>query len=123
MPHFLIFNLVKIDREDKNITKIEESIVTAVTNIKELNLTKDDISFSFLEDSSVTSENIPIIIIAELLFKKPERTSEVIQRMASAIGQGFQATISQWRTLPLPKLEVAVKKFDPEKDGFWTNIS
>ncbi|MFC1633034.1 hypothetical protein ACFL1U_02760, partial [Patescibacteria group bacterium] len=58
----------------------------------------------------------PIIVIAELLFDKPERTPKARQELAEVILVCFQQTLN----LAARKVEVAVKKFNPEKDGFAT---
>lgn len=117
MPHIVVYNLTPKDR--KHVDQIEKKVNAAILEINELGLTEEDISYSFVVDDTVTSEEIPIIIIVELLFDKPERTDKVRQRLAEDIGNALDFALGQWRkTLPL-KMEVAVKHFNPKHDGFW----
>ena len=70
MPHVVIYNLAPVDREEEHLEKIEGSIAQAVLEIKELNLSENDISFTFVDDSSVESETIPIVVIVELFVRQ-----------------------------------------------------
>ena len=118
MPHIVFYNLIDLDFEKKNIDSIEKAIIGVVTGMKELDLTQEDISFSFLVDPTIVSRKIPIIVIVELLFEKKERTFEVRERLANELGQAIKLTISGWRYMA--GIEVAVKRFDPKKDGFYS---
>ena len=116
MPHVVIYNLLKSDLEDERIEAIEMALTEVMFGIKELGLGSDDVSYSFPYDPTVTSEDIPVVIIVELLFDLPERTNAVRQRLATELGKAFKSTVTKWRKLV--KLEVAVKRFDSLKDGF-----
>jgi hypothetical protein len=117
MPHIVVWNLTESDFEERKIEEIEKTLTTAVVNIPDLELRPDDISFAFPRDPTVTSDKIPIIIIVDLLFDKPKRTFEMRQLLAERIGTFFSAAVN-WRKLT--KIEVAVKRFDPKKEGFYT---
>jgi len=114
MPLIVVYGLREEDFDGAIIDMIERTITRAVLEISELELTKDDISFSFPRDPSVESETIPVAIIIELLFKKSKRTDEVRQRLAESVARAFKALPGNESRM----IEVAVKRFDPEKDGF-----
>lgn len=116
MPHIVVYNLIDLDFEKKNIDSIEKAIIGVVTGMKELDLTQEDISFSFLVGPTIVSRKIPIVVIVELLFEKKERTFEVRERLAKELGQAIESTISDWRYMA--GIKVAVKRFNPKKDGF-----
>lgn len=118
MPHVVVYNLLKSDFESERIEAIEGDLTIAILGIKELELSPDDISFSFPYDPKITSGDIPVVIIVELLFDLPERTKTIRQRLAIQLGRAFKSTVTMWRKLA--KLEVAVKRFDPVKDGFYS---
>lgn len=118
MPHIVVWNLTKSDFEDEKIEAIEKALTEAVVKIPELELTPDNISFAFPQDPTVTSDDIPVIIIVELLFNKPKRTLKVRQLLAKRIGEYFSTTVGKWRQLT--KLEVAVKRFNPKKESFYS---
>jgi len=115
MPLIVVYNLPYWELEnEERIDEIEAAITQAILEIPELELTMADISFSFPQDPTVDSESIPVTIIVELLFEKPKRTNAVRQQLASAITAAFNKLPgNEKRTV-----EVAVKRFDPEKDGF-----
>ncbi|MBI5071444.1 hypothetical protein HZB93_00920 [Candidatus Falkowbacteria bacterium] len=94
----------------------------ACLSIKELKLSASDIVIE-IWDVSVNAfvegeEHAPVVIVVELLFDNPERTIEVRRKLAEALGKaakGYYTMIdgSSW------PVEVAVKRFSPEKDAFW----
>lgn len=86
----------------------------ACLNVKELGLTdRKDVTIYPVASDSISTDSGPIIIIVELLFDRPERTHEIRQKLAEALGQA--AKISS----PNRSVEVAVKRFNTEKDAFW----
>ncbi|MBI2640658.1 MAG: hypothetical protein HYW91_02070 [Candidatus Sungbacteria bacterium] len=117
MPHVVVYNLNPDDFEDAKIEKIEAALSEAFRATPELNLRGTNTSFSFPKDPTIGSGNVPIFIIVEILFEKPARTLEVRRRLAKNLGCRFVAVMNEWRRVP--DLKVAVKRFDPEKDGFW----
>jgi len=116
MPHIVIYNLAPSDFKEERILKIERAIKKAILDISELELTYNDISYSFLQDPTITSDTVPVVIIVELLFDKPKRTFGVRQRLARKIGEAFKLA-TEWKNLT--QLEVAIKLFNP-KDGFYS---
>lgn len=117
MLFVVVYNLPRDDFKDMKIERIEKSIKTAVVGISELKLIPEDISFSFPQDPTVVSDTIPVMIIVDLLSEKPERTTEIKQRLAQEIGKAFESAIT-WRIVS--KVEVAVRSFDPERSGFYS---
>ena len=117
MPHVIIYNLAPSDLQEERILKIERAIKKAIVDISELELIYNDIDYSFLQDPTIISDTVPVLIIVELLFDKPKRTPEVRQRLAQKIGEAFKLA-TKWKNLT--QLEVAIKRFDPEKDGFYS---
>ena len=115
MPLIVIYNLSESDFTPEKIESIEKTITQAVLGVTELGLGKDDISFSFPKDPTVISEGVPITIVVELLFEKPKRTVEVRQRLAEAIAKTFKSLSGNDKRM----IEVAVRRFNPEKDGFY----
>ena len=118
MPHIVVYNLAQADFETENIEKIEKAIIEVSVNVKELNLTEKDISFSFPADPTITSDKVPIIVMVELLFDKPERTFEVRKQWAQRLGQAIRSAILGWRNLV--KIEVAIRRFNPVIDTFYS---
>lgn len=115
MPLIVVYNLSKKEYGAQTVGLIERTITKAVLDIPPLELTEDDISFSFPKDPTVTSAVVPVTIIVELLFDKPKRTYEVRKRLAKNIAYAFkQLPGNDDRTV-----EVAVKRFNPLKDGFY----
>ncbi len=114
MPLIVVYNLTPKELKDKQIAAIESAIRRAVLALPELELERDDIMFSFPQDPSSISGKVPVTIIVELLFEKPKRTDVVRHRLATAIARafaGFQGDAKR-------EVVVAVKRFNPEKDGF-----
>lgn len=114
MPLIVVYGLRKDEYSSKSIALIEDCIVAAMLSVEELGLKKGDISFSFPSDPSIISMGLDAVIIVELLFDKPERTFEVKQRLAMVIARAFKKLMGVTHSV----IEVAVKRFDPNKDGF-----
>lgn len=116
MPLIVVYNLSQSDfKEEGKIEKIEEAIFKAIRNTPELELTLNDVSWSFPQDPTISSNKIMVSIIVELLFDKPKRTLKVRQDLARRIAEAFRSVPGN----EARKVEVAVKRFDPEKDGFY----
>jgi hypothetical protein len=118
MPH-IVFHGLRSGSEDfeaDNIEKIETAILQGITEIQELELDSKGVSFSFVHDPTLISEAAPIIVFVEGLFEKPNRTIEVRQRLANVIRDAIVSIVREWRTVT--KVEVFVKRFNPDKDGF-----
>jgi len=55
-----------------------------------------------------------LTVVVEIMFDKPERTEAVRQQLAEALGRAAKSVVGEHR-----RVEVAVKRFSPERDGFW----
>ena len=119
MPHVVVYNLLPSEiRDDSKLKIIKQIIVHAFLFIKELRLKANDISYTFPEDPSIRLNERPVVAIVELLFEKPERTLEVRKKLAMAIREGLYEKLDKMRESYPFKIEVAIKRFNPEKDGF-----
>lgn len=121
MPHVVVYNLPKSEYKDNKLTGLEAAICKAFLGIPELGLSKEDISFSFPLDPSVMkrTDSIPIVIIVELLLHKPKRTYDIRKKLAYFIAYQVTDVLIAWRWFIKPKIEVAIKRFDPDYDGFF----
>lgn len=109
MPLIVVLNLNKKNRT--KIEKLREELEKATIAIPELELKEGQVFTSFPEDSSVP-DNAMVSIIVELLFDKPKRTAEIRRWLAEKLRMVFKSSVTD------QKVEVAVKRFDPKKDGF-----
>lgn len=112
----MIYNLTESDFE-KRIEQIENAIESAVLDIEELELTSKDISFAFPLDPSITSDQVPVIVIIELLFETPKRTPEVRNLLARSIALSLQHLFLQEKRF-VSKIEVGIPRFNQKTDGF-----
>lgn len=115
MPLVIVYGLRKTEFHHKNVEQIEEVLTGAILSVKELELTKRDISFCFVNDPTVISDNVDLIIVVDSLFDKPKRTFEVRRRLAEIIASEFKEKVTGNHAR---KIEVFIKRFNPEQDGF-----
>ena len=120
MPHIVIHGLNSIDFGETEIALIESNLSGAIVLIEELQLKEGCISYSFPLDPTIMSDDVPVVIFVECLFDKPERTTEVRKKLAEDIGRMFRSTAEAWRKVG--EVVVFVKRFDPEKDGFYRSV-
>ncbi len=64
----------------------------------------------------VIASDKTLVILVEILFHDQERTLEVRRRLAQVLGEAAMNILLDGWTV-----EVAVKRFDPGTDGFWTS--
>jgi hypothetical protein len=96
-------------------TNFVEGLKKTVEEIPELHIAGADVTVSY-NPGMADQNDQTVIVIVELLFDKPERTFEVRQRLAEQIGTYILEGLK--RHGRARKVEVAVKKFNPEKDAF-----
>lgn len=118
MPRIEIQGLTEADYQEDGIKKIEDYLREAIVSIEELKLSPEQVDFFFPRDPTITSDKVPVAIFVRMLFDKEERTPAVRNRLAQVIGKTFKDAVT-WRDLAEP-LEVAVPRFDPERDGFYS---
>ena len=120
MPLIVVYNAQ--EKIDANHVGLRNTLRKACVSVKELGLKgRDDITIVFSGvQPEFCSEGGPLIIVVEILFDKLERTLGVRRKLAKAL---FEAARNFYyiHKLPLRPVEVAVKRFNPEKDAFWTD--
>lgn len=85
MPVIKLWCLPKT--EEENLNRIHQSIVRAVASIEEIGVSDEkDITCLFVPDMMQYGLGTEIIVEVTGLFEKPERTDEVRQRLAAALG-------------------------------------
>jgi len=116
MPVIKVWCLPANQTEEK-LNEVYQSIVSAVVGVSELGLKdQNDVTCLFVPD--LMSYGLGDEIIVEIcgLFKKPERTEEVRQRLAKNVGVAIK------NFYPDAKIECFVSNFNHES-GFWTSIN
>lgn len=115
MPILVVYGMPNLD--DVAQVQLIDELRRETANIRQLNLSVDDVSVFFNLDRVDFELGTELICFVEGLFVKPERTIEVRNQLADSI----KNVLVQFAIDCVPycqKVEVLVKKFDPEKDGF-----
>lgn len=113
MPVIKVWCLPK--SSERKLNQVFEEIVKAVEGVPELGLKgKQSMTVLFPPDMMKFGLGTEIIIEVTGLFKKPERTTEVRNRLAERLGKTLK------EQFPKAMVECFVFPFDPEQ-GFWTN--
>lgn len=113
MPVVIVWCLPEL--KERKLFKLSRKIMAAVESVPELKLNgKKDVTVLFPKDQMTTGLGEEIIIDIQGLFKKPERTEKVLQRLAETVG----TTVA--KKFPAAKTECFVYPFDAKK-GFWTS--
>ncbi|MEK7512275.1 MAG: hypothetical protein AAB575_04680 [Patescibacteria group bacterium] len=115
MPLVTFWNYPKKLRSPEFVWNIKNDVGAVL----ELDLITNDVIVCF-GGEQVVPQVVPVntlIIIVELLFDKSERTLDVRKKLANSLALSTlkelcSITKNKW------KVEVAVKKFNPEKDAF-----
>ena len=104
------------DQTEDDLRTLHQMIVEAVISVRELGL-KDQNDMTVLFPTDMMRYGLGEEIIVEIeMFEKPERLSEVKQRLAQNIGMAVKMRY------PKAKVESGpVKTFRPEMDGFWSS--
>lgn len=109
--------LITVWNAHQTYDKVKWDIIDACLGIEELGLKKPaEVSVCFVPDMDPSWVEETVVVVVELLFDKPGRTQAVRQRLAEAIGRAIKdSTVGHNRPV-----EVAVKRFNPERDAFWS---
>ena len=99
---------------EKRLRFLYESIVKMTLMVKELALTKDDITVLFPPDMMKYGLGTEIIIEVSHLFEKPERTHAVKNNLAKNLCDALKMLY------PRAKVECIVETHNPES-GFWSS--
>ncbi len=122
MNYVRIENLMKADLTEKRVEKIKKAVKGAVKRTIggefEKYFSLDDISFTFPDDRTVTSESIPIAIEVCLIFNNPSN-GFYRNELAKQIWASFKATVIRWRKLGKVKVKVDFMGFDTERGGWF----
>jgi len=103
------------------LTHLTPAVQDCVAAIKELCLEPKQVSV-LMPESACPWERGSVIVFVEGLFEKPERTNEARKRLADALAH----TIKEWAKAEededgvkdIQFVEVFVKRFNPDRDGF-----
>lgn len=87
----VIHGLGKDEFGEERIAAMERAIASTMWLIEGLELTKEDVSFSFVHDPSIISNTIGLTVIVELLTEKPKRTPPARDKLAQDIGYALKA--------------------------------
>jgi len=101
----------------KKMDALYNNLRASVEAIPELDLTRDDVSVHFIETMFVGNEKA-ITVMVEGLFEKLPRTHEVRTRLADRIRDIILEAHKTYVKGAIHVIEVPVKRFDPDKDGF-----
>jgi len=108
MPQVLICNTVEEDRQGK----MEGVIGDAFLAVPELGLTPKHVSCSFLPNNYELEDDVPVKIIVDFLFEKPERTFEVRKRLSVEIWTRCKELAGN------RGVEVYIRPFNQEEEAF-----
>jgi len=114
MPIVVVWGL-PADTGEQALQKLTEEFIDVVCGIKKLGLSNDQVTCFFPSDMMMAGLGEEIIVFVEGLFAKPERTEEVRDRLAEALGTTVKTFFPSTHTI-----EVLVRPFDPAQ-GFWTS--
>lgn len=119
MPLIEVWNSVRVraDMESLQRSMLKSEFRKACLGIHELGLTNpEQVTVRFPDLADEPEPEHAIMVVVELLFDKPERTLEVRQKLAAALGTAVCGSfIGKGR-----KVEVAVKRFNPDRDAFFS---
>lgn len=114
MPHIVFMGLGVSEFEESSIQRIEHVVTLAAMSVTELGLGARDVSFTFVYDPSVTSNQVPLVVELKFFSDKPERTTEVRKRLAELIARAIKGLPNNESRM----IEVGIPRFDPERDGY-----
>jgi len=118
MNHVVIYNLLEEDMTDERVEKIEKVITDVVAQSEEIR-PSPELSFTFLHDPTVKSDDIPVVIIVELICDDSfESANWLKNRIAMHIGQDFRKAVRAWREVG--KVKVGVN-FRHHNNGYYAS--
>ena len=115
MPVIKVWCLPASQTED-NLRELHKAIVKTVVARTELGLKdENDMTCLFPPDQMQYGLGSEVIVEVSGLFTKPERTWEVKQLLAEAMGDAVKALY------PKAKVEIFVSSFNQNEDGFFVS--
>jgi hypothetical protein len=116
MPIIKLWCLPKVDEE--KLRQVHQAVVAACVGVKEMGFGGEkDMTVLFPPDMMLYWLGSEIVVEVTGLFKKPERTVEVRQKLAEAVGE---AVATEFPTVG--QVEVFIYPFDPQTSGFWSSM-
>ena len=119
MPVLIVYGMPHIPPGGAATDQILEGLVDDLQKVaaQVLNLHKEEISVFLPRDLVNSGLGKELVCMVEGLFEKPERTIEVRQQLAESIKSALYYFAQEY--LPsCPKIEVLVKRFNQDVDGF-----
>jgi hypothetical protein len=106
---------IPAEMQEPEIGGLYRRLVEATVEVKKLGLTDRQIAVFFPSDRMKMGLGKEIIIFVEGLFEKPERTEEVRNRLARALGETAREVFPNATVV-----ECLINSFKPQA-GFWTS--
>ena len=108
MPVLLVYGIPKNTKVTK-LSQFCENLRLVAADIKELNITVDQVSVFFPTDRLEEGLGEEIIVFVEGLFDRPERTKKVRKDLATAVAKTIRSYFSNTKMV-----ECFVKPFNPD---------
>lgn len=89
-----------------------------IVGMPELHLTENDLTVCMPADILAWGVGVDMPVLIDGLFKKDERTPEVLERLWEGIGT-VVATFARQYVPQCTKVEVIPSDYDQNRDGFW----
>lgn len=103
------------DVEEESLNQLCDRIISAVMGVEELGLNNpSQISIFFPADRMMKDLGAEVIAYVKGLFEKPERTDEVRNKLAKAVGELLHQVFSD------AFVECFIESFNPQQ-GFWSS--
>lgn len=115
MPVLIIYGMPAVN--EAGLSYLARQLQEVVAGIKTLGIFSSDVSVFFPMDRMNTGLGEEIICFVEGMFVKPERTTEVRQQLAVTV-RNHLVSMARDGLPQCQRIEVFVKQFNPEKDGF-----
>jgi len=97
-----------------------EIIKKSIADVKELEITPEDITVLFIPDMMEQGLGDEIIVEVGKILDRPRRSIEVLCQIAEGIGKSLVLFTREWKSKEPDLIEVFVEVFgNPEKTAFW----
>jgi hypothetical protein len=107
-----------IPAETPNLQELRAAIRRAIANVEELGLTEKQVTVFFPTDL-LPSDTCELVAIVCGLFKRPERTQKVRQRVANTVGYEIR-NFAMRNAIPYLLIEVLLTPPFIQENGFWS---
>lgn len=94
------------------LKQLRNAVVKACAGVEELRITDKDISVFIIPDAIGSDPNGVAVVRVRDLFKAHNRTGEVLERLAMALGAAALSVLgTEWKKVEIPLIET----IDPER--------